>query len=774
MEDLVNLHTTQIEEHKDEIQYIIRKIRRFEDESLLSSAPNTNDSQIQMKHMEKQKDFFCKIESLEEQIDQNKDKIQHMTRMKDDAFQKIAELKYVVNELKESTENDQRENEKFLRQHKDKINTLTQTVNDHTKSNRNILSKLQEHDLKLHATGSMSMTSPFQIVMDSDKFPLLKSITSHHSHFSSLSKSVTNILLEGDNISAVQQFYNAINTAFMTILSSNTFLPEYVDLTPNFDYESHLIPDPMHTKHTEALNIYKNMSKSLLNHLQSKATIPPRQAPRAALILQENALEQCGFSLFFTIIGKLSPQLGGHARDLEVYVNSLSISDGEPVLDYYIRALKMYKEISLQRDSTGKQNRLIRRFVSLLFQYKPFSECLRPVMTDIRKFFLLPDNHLQRFPINLPTIYQEHLCDKCAPHTISHNSKNSLHDPILNMLTIDDTHNAQERDDDEDINEDLHQPIGNAATYTRNQDYTSQSSSPYNYVAPRCVVCGLTQKECHQKWRELHDPKDPNTCPFRGPEFITDKQIREHVLQYNLKHPQDKSTMNNKSTKNESPPNKKETSGNDNPYPPLPPTLPTPKTNMATTSISDHEECIKNESNAVSINNTTNDTSTTEDAGTINSTTDNKNNMANKDRINNRDENAISSQDSTNTKNDITNNNNESQDTIPYGNTNIGNSRDHDNSFTVERDSVHPPSTLFMNHSTAMDVSPIQSLLNYIESTATTPLYQPKMGMLSTVDKKRSSQNKNQTNKNEKKTPITPTIGQIESIAPAMFYSFQE
>ena len=111
-----------------------------------------------------------------------------MTRMKDDGFQKIVELKYVVNELKESTENDQRENEKFLRQHKDKINTLTQTVNDHTKSNRNILSKLQEHDLKLHATGSMSMTSPFQIVMDSDKFPLLKSITSHHSHFSSLSK----------------------------------------------------------------------------------------------------------------------------------------------------------------------------------------------------------------------------------------------------------------------------------------------------------------------------------------------------------------------------------------------------------------------------------------------------------------------------------------------------------------------------------------------------------------------------------------------------------
>ena len=97
------------------------------------------------------------------------------------------------------------------------------------------------------------------------------------------------------------------------------------------------------------------------------------------------------------------------------------------------------------------------------------------------------------------------------------------------MLNINDTHNTPEKDmiqtpmdypeqeeDYDDMDKRLHQPTCDAATYTRNHDYASQSSSPFTYVASRCMACGLTQKECHQKWRELHDPKDPNTYPFLG------------------------------------------------------------------------------------------------------------------------------------------------------------------------------------------------------------------------------------------------------------------
>ena len=79
----------------------------------------------------------------------------------------------------------------------------------------------------------------------------------------------------------------------------------------------------------------------------------------------------------------MSPQLGGNARHLESYVKTLRISDDEPLVEYYIRALHMHKEITLQKDATGQANRLNRRFVSLLFAYAPFVECLRPVMTQM-------------------------------------------------------------------------------------------------------------------------------------------------------------------------------------------------------------------------------------------------------------------------------------------------------------------------------------------------------------------------------------------------------
>ena len=46
----------------------------------------------------------------------------------------------------------------------------------------------------------------------------------------------------------------------------------------------------------------------------------------------------------------------------------------------------------------------------------------------------------------------------------------------------------------------------------------------------------MTQKEYHQAWGFLHDPKDPNKCAFCGPRFMTDKHLQETVQQYNIKH----------------------------------------------------------------------------------------------------------------------------------------------------------------------------------------------------------------------------------------------
>ena len=57
----------------------------------------------------------------------------------------------------------------------------------------------------------------------------------------------------------------------------------------------------------------------------------------------------------------------------------------------------------------------------------------------------------------------------------------------------------------------------------------------------------MTQKEYHQAWAFLHDPKDPNKYPFCGPRFITDKNLRETVQQYNIEHPEHSLTEPSKS-----------------------------------------------------------------------------------------------------------------------------------------------------------------------------------------------------------------------------------
>ena len=71
---------------------------------------------------------------------------------------------------------------------------------------------------------------------------------------------------------------------------------------------------------------------------------------------------------------------------MQQYVETLKIIDGEPVLEYYLRALRMSQEIQLQADNTGQNNRLIRRFVTQLFNIKSFTECMRPTMSQLQQF----------------------------------------------------------------------------------------------------------------------------------------------------------------------------------------------------------------------------------------------------------------------------------------------------------------------------------------------------------------------------------------------------
>ena len=99
-------------------------------------------------------------------------------------------------------------------------------------------------------------------------------------------------------------------------------------------------------------------------------------APKTYQYLAENQMMEDGFQLLIKIVIKASPQLGGESRDLTEFVKSLTIINGEPLVEYYLRALKIQNEIKLQQDRTGKHNDLIQQFVNNLFVLPQYTECL--------------------------------------------------------------------------------------------------------------------------------------------------------------------------------------------------------------------------------------------------------------------------------------------------------------------------------------------------------------------------------------------------------------
>lgn len=93
------------------------------------------------------------------------------------------------------------------------------------------------------------------------------------------------------------------------------------------------------------------------------------------------------------------------------------------------------------------------------------------------------------------------------------------------------------------------------------------------YTPTRCKACGLTQKECHQAMKTMHDLDDPTKCCFRGPKYIADKHIKETGMQYNLKN------------KGDYPP-----ATQDKDKPPQKASIPNPKMNAASAKIEQEEE----------------------------------------------------------------------------------------------------------------------------------------------------------------------------------------
>lgn len=188
------------------------------------------------------------------------------------------------------------------------------------------------------------------------------------------------------------------------------------------------------------------------------------------------------------------------------------------------------REITLQHDSTGQGNMIIRMFIILLFNAKSFTECIRDLLTEINAFFRIPDNHLEHIPYSLTDIYNNYIKNKCAQSIISSSAKYVV--PKLAALNATPPSDTLPSPQSEDLND----FTINAARF-RTSLNPDRNSSDNPYVLDRCKVCGLTQKELHAQLKAMHDPNNRLQCCLRSHKFIPEKHIREYIMQYNFKHP---------------------------------------------------------------------------------------------------------------------------------------------------------------------------------------------------------------------------------------------
>ena len=520
----VELIEKKLEQQRLDMRKLKQTIKTMEDkiEDYTDHLNNRSpDPHLATTMYDKQSDLRTDLEQLEINMQQYKDMMEKLNTAKDKAFDMIRDIHIEMDVVEERVE----EQDRYILRNRESISVLTEHVQDKKREHKFILSKLETHDIKLNAANVLP-SKPWVLQSDFDQYPILR-LYQNQMLFNQLPTLLKTISLTGDSITNVKQFYNNINMALMTSVSVMKFFSTYEYLTIQFDPKTHIVPPSNHPQHDDANNAYIQYSHVMSLHLQEPTIIQAAHAPRALVLRQEVTTEDNGFQAFFYIIKNLSPQLRGSYRDLQNFVNTLTIIEGEPVLNCYLRAHCMSVEIKLQKDNTGQQNRLIQRFIAQLFNVQAFTECMYSTMKHITLLFEDPNNHLKKFPRSLKDIYDNDIKANCAPTFISAKSKYKQPiQPQIAQVHVD----PQDRDSNNHARNEkqLQQPRVNTARLTR---ASSQQTQP-SFVKKR-LACNKTQKEIHECLRHVHDPSDPSKCCFRGVKFMSDKDMRTALMTYN-------------------------------------------------------------------------------------------------------------------------------------------------------------------------------------------------------------------------------------------------
>ena len=191
------------------------------------------------------------------------------------------------------------------------------------------------------------------------KYPLLfphSKSTFNYSKFSDLIKDIT---LDGDDVCALELFWQSFDTALCTSLSSPFVLTQYKHLDCDYDIQHELLPPRNHPHFQEAMDTYNIFSHALQLHLIKPTTIDSTVAPNANEKLIKYYNDDDGFRILQELIFILSPQLFGPTEDFSTSILLIKIQPNMSLSTLYDKCIRLSKRIELQQDSSGALIRLI-------------------------------------------------------------------------------------------------------------------------------------------------------------------------------------------------------------------------------------------------------------------------------------------------------------------------------------------------------------------------------------------------------------------------------
>ena len=139
------------------------------------------------------------------------------------------------------------------------------TANNNKFEINNLKKTIKSRALKLNATGSMK-SSAWYLYLYEDQYPILKNENTQNC-WSKYNDNLRNVVLEGDKLMDIQKFWDAMDTAFTSTFNANQGLGECKTLTNSYSVIEIIVPPIGHTQQNQGVNVYKNFTRVLRDHL---------------------------------------------------------------------------------------------------------------------------------------------------------------------------------------------------------------------------------------------------------------------------------------------------------------------------------------------------------------------------------------------------------------------------------------------------------------------------------------------------------------------------